>query len=188
MSQACPHDDEYYYGEQDGYGGDESVDSMEHWREEGGYAGAFDAFEGAEFYRRGGDHRARVARADDGFGVTAFDEVDGAAERGIFFAAHGKHRMVTHFDDFSRMDDFNARVVAAVPVEFVLEERLVARKEELGDLLRLGQRRDRAGDYVLRRVVTTHSIKSDFHNSIFCFSQSHRNTEPHRVFLLCGTL
>jgi hypothetical protein len=74
--------------------------------------------------------------------------------------------MFAHPDDLGRMDDFDARVAAAVLLKLFLYGRLVARQKELPDFGILLQRHHRSGDGISRGIIAAHSVEGDPHGGL----------------------
>ena len=128
-----------------------------------GDAGPLDALQRAKLDRRPGDHRPGMAGAHDRVGVAAFHQIDRAAHRGVLLSANRVDRMFVHPDDLSRMDDFDARVAAAVLLKLLLYRGLVARQKELPDFGIFLQRHHRSGDGISRGIIAAHGVEGDPH-------------------------
>ena len=128
-----------------------------------GDAGALDALERAKLDRGARDHRASMAGAHDGVGLTAFDQIDRAAHRESFFRRIASTGLFVHLDDLRGMDDFDARVAAVVLLQLPLHCSLITRQKELPDFRILLQRHDRSGDSIARGIIAAHGVEGDPH-------------------------
>ena len=79
--------------------------------------GAFDSVETPEAKSRSGDETARVAERNDRGGFSIANQRDGAHDRSIFLPANGGERVVLHREHLRGVDDFDARVGAALLLE-----------------------------------------------------------------------
>ena len=104
-----------------------------------------------------------VAGTDHGVRLTVFDEIDGARNGRIFFAADAIDGAFGHFHDLRGVDDFHARIAAAVLVELRADAGFVTDKEKLFEFRKLAQGEDRAAHARLRGVVAAHGIERNFH-------------------------
>ena len=104
-------------------------------------------------------------RADDRGRLAFFHQIDGAADRRIFFPAHGFHRAIAHLDDLRGVDDLDPAIVAVKLFEFRFDLRRVADEKEFADMGILVQRQDCAADEIRRPEIATHGVQSDFHRS-----------------------
>lgn len=136
----------------------------------GGDGGALDVGEGAEFDEGGGDGGAGVAGADDGVGSVFFDEVDGAGDGAVFFAADGVEAGVGHVDDLAGVDDFEFGAGDALGFEFGLDAVFLADEVDFFDVSQLSERELDPSDGVGWGVIATHDVQSDLHAS--CVSDS----------------
>ena len=80
-------------------------------RQIGGDAGPLDPFECTKFDCRSGNGGTRVSRADDRFGLTILDKIDGTGNRRIFFTPHRLHGGIGHLDNLRCVNNFYPRIV-----------------------------------------------------------------------------
>jgi hypothetical protein len=107
--------------------------------QEGGNTRAVDALEIAQLDRRGGDGGPGVAGTDHGIRLAVFNQIDRAGNGGVLFAAEAIDRAFAHLDDLRGVDNFHARVAAAVLVQFGADLPLVADQKKSFQMRKLAE-------------------------------------------------